>query len=179
MTFPRTVGQVPIYYAHLSTGRPASERELGIPMGNPADPKDYTSKYIDVDFTPEYPFGFGLSYTQFGYSNLALSASSIRKDGAVTVSADVTNRGRRAAVEVVQLYVHPVVASVAQPVRLLKGYRRVALKPGETQRVAFTLRDGDLAFHDRPMQLVAEPGRYQVWIASDSALGLEGEFSVR
>ena len=177
VTFPRTVGQVPIYYAHLNTGRPAQAKELGIPMGNPAEPKGYTSKYIDVDFTPEYPFGYGLSYTDFAYSNLRLSTPSMRRNGRLTVSADVTNRGSRESVEVVQLYVHPVAASVAQPVRLLKGFRRVPLKPGETRNVAFTLTAADLAFHNQQMQLVAEPGRYQVWIAPDSARGLESEFT--
>jgi beta-glucosidase len=178
VTFPRTVGQVPIYYAHLNTGRPASAKELGIPMGNPADPAGYTSKYIDVDFTPEYPFGYGLSYTNFEYSNLRLSPSSLQKDGVVTISADITNRGKCAATEVVQLYVHPVAASVAQPVRLLKGFRRVPLQPGETQTVTFKMAAGDLAYHNQQMQLVAEPGRYQVWIAPDSVRGLEGEFSL-
>ena len=179
VTFPRTVGQVPIYYAHLNTGRPATADELGVPMGNPADPKGYTSKYIDVDFTPEYPFGYGLSYTDFKYSNLRLSAPTARRDGELTVSADVTNIGAREAAEVVQFYVHPEVASVAQPVRLLKGFRRVPLKPGETQRVAFTITAGDLAFHNQQMQLVTEPGRYHVWIAPDSVRGLEGEFTLQ
>jgi beta-glucosidase len=176
VTFPRTVGQVPIYYAHLSTGRPASADELGIPMGNPTEPKGYTSKYIDVDFTPEYPFGFGLSYSDFEYSSLQLSAPQIARDGEITVSASVTNRGARRAAEVVQFYVHPVAASVAQPVRLLKGAHRVTLNPGETQRVTFTIPARDLAFHNQQMQLVTEPGRYQVWIAPDSVRGLEGEF---
>jgi beta-glucosidase len=179
VTFPRTVGQVPIYYAHLSTGRPASEKELGIPMGNPADPAGYTSKYIDVDFTPEYPFGYGLSYTDLTYSNLHLSASSLSKDGALTVTADVTNRGTRETSEVVQLYVHAVAASVAQPVRLLKAFRRVLLKPGETQTVTFPLTVGSLAFHNQQMQLVTETGRYQVWVAPDSVHGLQGEFTVK
>ncbi|HTP33965.1 MAG TPA: beta-glucosidase BglX [Candidatus Acidoferrales bacterium] len=179
VTFPRTVGQVPIYYAHLNTGRPASLSELGIPMGNPADPAGYTSKYLDVDFTPEYPFGFGLSYTEFAYSNLELNAAAIAPDGELTVSADVKNRGSRDAVEVVQLYVHAVAASVAQPVRLLKGFRRVALRAGETQRVEFTLHGRDLAFHNQAMALVTEPGRYRVWIAPDSVRGLAGEFAVR
>jgi beta-glucosidase len=178
VTFPRTIGQVPIYYSHLNTGRPASANELGIPMGNPAEPKDYTSKYIDVDFTPEYPFGYGLTYTNFEYSNLRLSTSSMRAEGMVTVSADITNRGTRQATEVVQFYVHPMAASVVQPVRLLKGFRRVPLEPGETKMVVFAVSRSDLAFHNQQMRLVAEPGRYQVWIAPDSSSGLEGQFTL-
>ena len=179
VTFPRTVGQVPIYYAHLSTGRPASVNELGIPIGNPAQPEGYTSKYIDVDFTPEYPFGYGLSYTNFEYSHLRLSASTLSQEGTLTVSADIANRGAYAAAEVVQLYVHTVSASVAQPVRLLKGFRRVPLQPGETKTVTFTIGTQDLAFHNQQMQLIAEPGRYQVWVAPDSMRGLAGEFTVK
>jgi len=179
VTFPRTVGQVPIYYAHLNTGRPASAAELGIPMGTPAEPAGYTSKYIDVDFTPEYPFGFGLSYTTFEYSNLRLNHPELPTGGAISLSADIRNTGSRAADEVVQLYVHPVTASVAQPVRLLKGFRRISLHPGETQTVTFNVTAADLAYHDQQMHLVAEPGRYQVWIAPDSARGLEGAFTLR
>lgn len=179
VTFPRTVGQAPIYYAHLNTGRPATAADLGIPMGNPAEPAGYTSKYIDVDFTPEYPFGYGLSYTDFEYSNLRLDHPHLRKDGTLTVSADIRNRGRRGAEEVVQLYVHPVTASVVQPVRLLKGFRRILLQPGETQTVTFTIGADDLAYHNQQMQLVAEPGRYQVWIAPDSVRGLEGAFTLQ
>ena len=115
MTFPRTVGQVPIYYAHLNTGRPASASELGVPLGNPVNPVGYTSKYVDVDFTPEYPFGYGLSYTRFEYSDLRLSARSLKKGGHVTVSAQVTNTGSRDADEIVQLYIHQDAASVAAP----------------------------------------------------------------
>jgi beta-glucosidase len=179
VTFPRTVGQVPIYYAHLNTGRPAAANEGGIPMGDPVDPQGYTSKYIDVDPTPEYPFGYGLSYTDFAYTNLHLSAATISKDGRLKASADVTNRGAREATEVVQLYVHAEAASVAQPVRLLKGFRRVSLKPGETRTVTFTIAPGDLAFHNQQMQLVTEPGRYRVWIAPDSVRGLAGEFTLQ
>jgi beta-glucosidase len=179
VTFPRTVGQVPVYYAHLNTGRPPLASELGIPMGNPAEPKGYTSKYIDVDFTPEYPFGYGLSYTEFQYSNLRLSAPSMRGEETLTVSADITNRGMRPGTEVVQFYVHAVAASVVQPVRLLKGFRRVALEPGETKTVSFPLTRGALAFHNQQMQLVSEPGNYQVWIAPDSVRGLEGHFTLQ
>jgi beta-glucosidase len=179
ITFPRAVGQIPIYYAHLSTGRPASENELGIPMGNPAEPTGYTSKYIDVDFTPEYPFGYGLSYTTFEYGNLQLSAPEMRQAETITVSADVTNRGSRAATEVVQFYIQDVVASVVQPVRELKGFQRVPLKPGETRRVSFTLARKDLAFYNEHMKLVTEPGMFRVWIAPDSVRGVRGEFRLR
>jgi beta-glucosidase len=179
VTFPRTVGQEPLYYAHLNTGRPALPEELGIPAGTPARPTGYTSKYIDVDPTPEYPFGYGLSYTTFAYSNLRLSASSIAMGGELMVSADVTNRGSREGAEAVQLYIHDVVASVVQPVRLLKGFRRITLKPGQTQTVSFRLRTADLAFYNQQMKLVTEPGRFEVWIAPDSENGLKGEFTVR
>ena len=178
VTFPRTVGQVPVYYAHLNTGRPAPESELGIPMGNPAEPKGYTSKYIDVDFTPEYPFGYGLSYTEFQYSDLRLSAPFLKGEETLMVSADITNRGMRPGTEVVQFYVHAVAASVAQPVRLLKGFRRIALQPGETRKVSFPLTRAALAFHNQQMQLVTEPGSYQVWVAPDSVRGLEGHFTL-
>jgi beta-glucosidase len=179
VTFPRTVGQIPIYYAQLNTGRPALPEELGIPAGTPARPTGYTSKYIDVDVTPEYPFGYGLSYSPFTYSDLRLSANSIRMGGELTVSAAVTNRGSREAVEVVQLYIHDVAASVAQPVRLLKNFRRITLKPGETQTVSFRLGTADLAFLNQEMKRVTEPGRFEVWIAPDSQSGIKGEFTVK
>jgi beta-glucosidase len=177
-TFPRTVGQVPIYYAHMMTVRPPSEKELGIPTGTVVDPKGYTSKYLDVDFTPAYPFGYGLSYTTFAYSNLRLSSPSIPMGGKVTVSADVANTGTVEADEVVQLYVRDLVASATRPVRELKGFQRVRLKPGEKRTVEFTLGTADLAFHNPEMKLVTEPGQFHVWIAPDSAHGLRGEFRV-
>jgi beta-glucosidase len=178
MTFPRTVGQVPIYYAHLNTGRPASESELGIPLGNPVNPVGYTSKYVDVDFTPEYPFGFGLSYTTFEYSHLQVSDSTLRKGSHVTVSAEVADTGSGEADEVVQLYVHQDAASVARPVRELKGFRRVHLKPGERRTVSFDLGPEDLAFYNEHQKLITEPGTIHVWIAPDSAGGVEGKFTL-
>jgi beta-glucosidase len=179
ITFPRTVGQVPVYYAHLNTGRPAPANELGIPMGNPVNPVGYTSKYVDVDFTPEYPFGFGLSYTTFAYSDLRLSESVLRPGARLSISANVTNTGARGADEIAQLYIHQVAASVSQPVRELKGFRRIHLQPGETQRVTFSLATTDLAFYNQQMQLVTEPGKFEAWIAPDSARGAQGEFTVR
>jgi beta-glucosidase len=179
VTFPRSVGQVPIYYAHLSTGRPPLPTELGVPAGTPVNPSGYTSRYIDLDYTPEYPFGYGLSYTTFEYSKLRLSAPSIPMGGKVTVSTDVTNRGKREGVETVQLYIHDVVASVAQPVRLLKAFRRIDLKAGATETVTFSIGTDELAFYNQKMQLVTEPGQFEVWIAPDSASGLKGAFTVR
>ena len=178
VTFPRTVGQVPIYYAHLSTGRPPSENELGIPAGTPVDPKGFTSKYLDVDFTPEYPFGFGLSYTSFEYTGLRVSAPQLRSGEKIEVSADVANTGARDADEIVQLYIHAPAGSVARPVRELKDFRRVHLKAGERQRVAFQLGTGEIAAYNAALRLATEPGKYQVWIAPDSVRGAGGEFTV-
>jgi beta-glucosidase len=177
-TFPRTVGQVPIYYAHMNTGRPPSPNELGIPMGNPVDPRGYTSKYLDVDYTPEYPFGFGLSYTKFEYSNMRLSAARLPLGGSLTASADIANSGGMEGNEIVQCYVRDLVGSITRPVRELKGFRRIHLKPGEKRTVEFRLSTDDLAFYKDGGELVAEPGMFHIWIAPDSASGLKGEFEV-
>jgi beta-glucosidase len=170
VTFPRTVGQVPIYYNHLNTGRPPASN------GPEADNK-YTSKYLDVSYTPEYPFGYGLSYTQFEYTNLRVSAPGMGLGGSLTVSADVANIGGVEADEIVQLYTRQMTGSLARPVRELRGFRRVHLKRGEKRSVEFTLKGGDLAFH-KGAQLVTEPGVFQVWIAPDSAAGAQGQFVV-
>jgi beta-glucosidase len=171
VTFPRTVGQIPIYYAHLNTGRPATPGERGVPMGTPVDPQGYTSKYLDVENTPEYAFGFGLSYSTFAYSPARVSRASFGRGETISVSADVTNTGSVEATEVVQFYIRDPVASVARPVRELKGFRRVRLKPGERQTVTFTVAEKDLAFYNPSMQFAAEPGEFHAWIAPDSASG--------
>ena len=180
VTFPRTVGQVPIYYAHLNTGRPPTASDLGVPMGNPTNPQGYTSKYIDVDFTPEYPFGFGLSYASFRYSETKVSAGSLRAGGRLRISAEVTNMGHRPADEIVEFYTSgPVGGSVARPVRDLRGFRRVHLEAGEVSKVEFTITPGDLAYYNNRMQLVTEAGQYHAWIAPDSARGTPAAFVVR
>jgi len=156
VTFPRTVGQVPIYYNHMNTGRP------------PEVNNRYTSKYLDVPWTPQFPFGFGLSYTRFRISNLKLSSTRIRADGEVKVSADVENIGSRAGDEVVQLYIRDVAASVTRPVKELKGFQRITLQPGEKKQLEFTLGPEQLGFYNRAMKFVVEPGEFMVMVGSSS-----------
>ena len=164
VTFPRVLGQVPLYYNHRNTGRP--------PDAN----NKYTSKYIDVPVTPRYPFGYGLSYTTFGYSNLKLSAARARVSDTITATVTVTNSGGREGTEVVQLYVRDEVASVSRPVRELKAFRRVTLKPGESRAVDLRVAVRDLWFIGLDMKPVVEPGTFRVYVGPNSAEGLEATF---
>jgi beta-glucosidase len=166
VTFPRAVGQVPLYYNHLNTGRP------------PVETNKYTSKYLDVPVTPLYPFGFGLSYSRFTISGLQVSARTIDPDGQVRVSVEVENTGDYAGDEVVQLYLRRLAASVTRPVRELKGFQRVSLKRGEKRRVEFTLARAELGFYNRDMRFTVEPGQYKVFVGNSSVGGLESGFEV-
>lgn len=165
VTFPRTVGQVPIYYAHKSTGRPPTTQK-------------YTSKYLDSPVTPLYPFGYGLSYTTFRLGDLRLSAPNIKTDGRLTIGVDVENTGRRAGDEVVQVYVTDVAASVSRPVKQLRGFERVTLRPGERRRIEFTIGGKDLGFYDRRMRFVVEPGAFRITVGTDSSTGLTANLDV-
>jgi beta-glucosidase len=166
VTFPRSVGQIPLYYNHEPTGRPA-------------DPENkYTSKYLDEPVTPLYPFGYGLSYTKFGISNASLSSATMSHDGTVEVSAEVKNEGAVAGDEVVQLYIHDPVASIEQPVRRLRGFQRVTLEPGETKSVKFRLGPSDVGFYDEVGNLVVEPGQIEVFVGDSSEAPLIGTFEV-
>ena len=156
VTFPRAVGQVPLYYNHMNTGRPADP-------GN-----KYTSKYLDASWTPLYPFGYGLSYTQFRLSNLQVSAKA-NLPLPLTVSVEVENTGRRAGDEVVQLYIRDVAASITRPVKELKGFQRVTLRAGEKRRLEFTLTPELLGFYNREMRFVVEPGDFQIMVGTSSA----------
>jgi beta-glucosidase len=170
-TFPRTVGQLPLYYDHMNTGRPPAE-------SGPEATNKFTSKYLDVSFTPEYPFGFGLSYTTFDYSNVRLSTPALRLGEKLTVRADIANTGKRDADDVVQLYTRQLAASLTRPVRELKSFRRIHLRAGEKQTIEFVLSTDDLAFYKPGAQLTAEPGSFRLWIAPDSASGQMAEFQV-
>jgi beta-glucosidase len=132
----------------------------------------------DVETTPLYPFGYGLSYTEFKYDNLQLSAETIRLGESLEVSADIENIGKVAATEVVQLYVRDLVGSITRPVKELKGFQRVRLEPGEKRTVEFKLGNDDLAFHNQDMDFVVEPRKFHVWIGTSSTDGLQGEFEV-
>ena len=159
VTFPRTVGQVPIHYDMKNTGRPI---ELGAPGAK------YVSRYLNTPNDPLYRFGYGLSYTTFGYSPVTLSSATIGPDGAITASATVTNTGDRAGEEVVQLYVRDLVGSVTRPVQELKGFEKIMLAPGESRTVSFTIEPEDLAFTRADMTHGWEPGEFQLWIAPSS-----------
>ena len=166
VTFPRSVGQVPMYYNYMNTGRP------------PEAENRYTSKYIDSPWTPLFPFGYGLSYTTFKISNLQLSAPRINANGKLTVSVEVENTGKRTGDEVVQLYIRDLVASMTRPVKELKGFQRVSLQPGEKRRVEFVLGNEHLGFWNREMRYVVEPGEFRVMVGSNSAEVIEAKFEV-
>jgi beta-glucosidase len=165
ISFPRAVGQVPVYYSHKNTGRPPQ-------------PERFSNGYLDLPTTPLYPFGYGLSYTTFAYSDLQVETPSFPADRQGTFSVSVTNTGGRPGVEVAQLYIRDLVGQVTRPVKELKGFERVALQPGETRQVRFRLPGSALAFAGVQDQMVVEPGRYQVWIGPSSADGLQGEFTL-
>jgi len=170
-TFPRNVGQVPIFYNHKNTGRP-----LGNDQGNF---EKFKSNYIDVRNEPLYPFGYGLSYTKFDYSNLTTNAATIDMNGSVEVSVDVTNSGDYDGKEVVQLYVRDLVGTVTRPVKELKGFQKVEIKKGETKTVSFTLTVEDLKFYNSELDFVAEPGQFQVFVGTNSDTKMMKEFELK
>lgn len=170
VTFPRNVGQIPLYYNHKNTGRPY----LG-----PQDPEQkYKSRYTDSDIAPLYPFGYGLSYTNFAYDGLRLSAQKIKFNQPLTISVTVTNTGNFDGTEVVQLYVRDLVGSVTRPVKELKGYERVFLRKGESKQVSFTISSSDLKFHDINMNQTAEAGEFDVFVGTSSATELKERFEL-
>jgi beta-glucosidase len=166
VSFPRTVGQIPIYYNAKNTGRPAVAGQ------------HFTSKYLDIPNSPLFPFGYGLSYTSFGYRDLRLRAARLGPADTLVVTVTVANSGTRAGTEVAQLYVRDDVGSVTRPVRELKGFQRVALAPGETRSVEFRVPVRSLAFWDGAMKFVVEPGTFHVFVGSNSTAELDAGFEV-
>jgi beta-glucosidase len=182
VSFPRLVGQVPIYYAKKNTGRPPSHdsiTHIDEIDGKAAQTSlGMSAFHLDAGFTPLFPFGYGLSYTWFEYHDIALSADRICLGDTVEISAELRNVGHCAADEVVQLYVRDLVGNVTRPVRELKGFRRVRLEPGESLRVVFSLHTDELAFYDRKMKLITEPGMFHVWIGGNSDAELWSQFEI-
>ncbi len=170
MTFPLTIGQVPIHYSMKSTGRP---------MPSPDAREKYLSRYKFTPNEPLYCFGYGLSYTTFDYSDLKVLTPEVALGEPVRVSVKVTNSGKRDGDEVVQLYLRDLVASTTRPVRELKGFRKVSLKAGESKVVEFTIQPEDMAFCRADMKFAQEPGDFHVWIGHDSNAGLQGSFTVK
>lgn len=169
MSFPRTEGQIPIYYNHYNTGRPAKDDT----------DKLYVSAYIDLDNSPKYAFGYGLSYTHFDISNLRLTSKVMTaKDGRIGVTVDVKNTGNYDGEEVVQLYIRDLVGSVVRPVKELKGFKKIFLKKGESTSVSFQLTPDDLKFYNNEVKLVNETGDYSVFVGNSSQASLAGHFSL-
>jgi beta-glucosidase len=167
VSFPRALGQIPIYYNHEPTGRPCDVTSK------------YNSRYRDLNFCdPLYAFGFGLSYTTFAVTNLRLSSPTVSRNGSVTATVDVQNTGARAGDDVVQLYIHDPVASISQPVRRLRGFQRVTLAPGVKQTITFTLDKSDFGFYDNSGKFVVEPGQIDVYAGDSSTADMTQSFNV-
>lgn len=182
MTFAREAGQIPVYYNHNNTGRPYQGNETmidDIPLEAGQTSLGNTSYYLDAGAEPLFPFGYGLTYTTFEYSNLVLSGEEMTMNGSLEVAATLTNTGKREATEVVQLYVRDVSGSLARPVKELKDFRRVTLGAGDSERVVFTLRPEELAFYGIDGVRRPEPGAFRLWVGPDSASGLETSFTLR
>lgn len=181
-TFPRMVGQIPIYYNQKNTGKPPSPHTIvhidDIDTHAPQLSLGMTAFHLDAGYTPLFPFGHGLSYARFVYRNIQVSSEEIRLGDAITISAELINRGEVAAEEVVQLYLRDLVGSVTRPVRELKGFRRLRLVPGQTVTVEFLLHTDDLAFYGRDMKLSVEPGEFHAWIGGSSDTELRTQFRV-
>jgi len=181
VTFVKGSGQIPFYYYRNNTGRPATESSWtpidSIPIENLQNSLGYKSFHLDYGYTPLFPFGFGLSYTKFEYSNFTLSALSMDLDGSIVAKTTVKNIGDMDADEIVQLYTRDRVGSITRPIKELKGYRRIHLKQGEQKEIEFTLTADDLSFFNGSVT-AAEPGEFDVWIGPNSNEGLHGEFII-
>ncbi|HNW49844.1 MAG TPA: beta-glucosidase BglX [Prolixibacteraceae bacterium] len=183
MTFPQHVGQIPIYYSHRNTGKPATnqswEKMDDIQAEAPQLSIGNTSHYLDYGFEPMYPFGYGLSYTNFEYQNLKIENDLVSASDTLNVSVELRNTGSVDASEVAQLYIRDLVASRVQPMKVLKGFQKVFLKKGETKTLFFRIPVREFGFHNPEMKFVVEPGKFNLWIGGDSNATLMTTFDVK
>jgi beta-glucosidase len=181
-TFPRLVGQIPIYYSQKHGGKPPTRDNVvhidEIDTFAPQTSLGMSAFHLDTCFTPLFPFGHGLSYTTFEYHDLHVSEQEVALGETITISTKLSNRGDREAEEVVQLYTRDLVGSITRPVKELKGFRRVRLRPGETKTVSFTLHTDDLSFFGRDGKRVVEPGLFHAWIDGTSDTEHRTEFRI-
>jgi len=181
-TFPRMVGQVPIYYNQKNTGKPPSPDKIvhidEIEARAPQTSLGMTAFHLDAGYTPLFPFGYGLSYAEFSYDNIRVSRDEVPLGGTLTISAELANRSKIAADEVAQLYIRDLVGNVTRPVRELKGFRRLRVEPGESVTVSFEVHTDDLAFFGRTNELIVEPGDFHAWIGGSSDTQLKTAFRV-
>ena len=181
-TFPRVVGQIPIYYSQKNGGKPATHENVvhidDIDTLAPQTSLGMSAFHLDTCFTPLFPFGYGLSYTDFEYADIRVSTDEVPAGGSLHISAELRNRGNVEADEVVQLYTRDLVGSITRPVKELKAFRRVRLKPGESRTVSFELQTSDLAFCGRDGKRVTEPGQFHAWIGGSSDAELRTEFRI-
>lgn len=182
VTFPKAVGQIPIYYNHTNTGRPATGKEKSldeIPLNAKQSVLGHSSYYLDLGTQPLFPFGYGLSYTTFQYSDLKVAQAIVTPNDTLSISVKVKNTGQYKGTEVVQLYISDLVGSVTRPVKELKGFKRIELAPSEEKEVVFELPLHSLAFWNIAMKKVVEPGKFKIMVGTDSESGLETFFAVK
>ena len=183
ISWPKTAGQLPYFYNHKNTGRPANDKEYvpmdEIPVGTHQTSLGNDSHYLDAGFTPQFPFGYGLGYTQYKYENIRISKDTINFEDTLTIKVSITNTGERDGKEVVQLYTQDVVGSITRPVKELKRFKHISLKSKETKEVEFKISSEDLKFANHKMINAAEEGDFNIWVGPNSASGLKDTFYLK
>jgi beta-glucosidase len=183
VTWPKTVGQIPIYYNHTNTGRPTNPKTFvpidSIPLEAWQSSLGNNSHYLDAGYTPQYPFGYGLSYTNFSYSSLSLHKTIVNNGDSLYVTVEVSNAGKVKGIETIQLYIQDLTGSLVRPVKELKAFTQIEFLPGEKKKISFAISTNELGFYNQQMNYVTEPGKFKLWVGPDSDHGLVAEFEIK